>query len=449
MREKEETDARRLVVAVGVGNGTVTWFSDDDGITWKGPSNLCVSPPVKGRWVDPGNAGHLVELKDGRLWMLLRNSQDHFWEYFSDDHGASWSKGQPSRFVGVFSNVRLHRIPDGRLILVWLNNMPRSGLRDFHKTGRDVVHAAISDDDGKTWRGFREVVLGRQRHSLVFSRVRAYDVGIHHQKVTVTKDNKALVFTGQDEKFTTRDSAHRQAVIFDLDWLYETSRSTDFSSGYDDLCVFKFSRKPWGNTPDYSRVLGATLIEHPTEPYKKVLHLGRENCDWVFNEQDGANWNFPIGKSGTLETRILLRKGFKGGSISLVDVFYPPSDNAGDQAAMYRFEIPQDGRIGTSTVLQADTWYDVKLQWTGTEDKAAHECRVSINGTLLPERLPLKNASRNGICYVRFRSTAPDEDLAGWLVESIKANITAHNSRHAITFDGNTVDGESFAPIRQ
>jgi len=99
----------------------------------------------------------------------------------------------------------------------------------------------------------------------------------------------------------------------------------------------------------YSRTLGATLIEHPTQPFTKVLHLGREKCNWVFNEQDGANWNFPIGKKGSLETPILLRKGFKGGAISLVDVFYPPSDNAGDEAAMYKLDIPADGILANPT----------------------------------------------------------------------------------------------------
>ena len=90
---------------------------------------------------------------------------------------------------------------------------------------------------------------------------------------------------------------------------------------------------------------------------------------------------------------------------------------------MYRLDIPPDGRIGKSTVLETDTWYDVKLDWTGTEDKAAHVCRMYIDGTLLPMTLPLNNTSRNGICYVRFRSTAREEDLAGWLVEHITASV--------------------------
>ena len=97
------------------------------------------------------------------------------------------------------------------------------------------------------------------------------------------------------------------------------------------------------------------------------------------------------------------------------------------EAAMYRFDIPPNGQVGPSTVLLPDTWYDINLEWSGTEGNVAHGCRVSINGTRLPGVLPLKNVSRNGICYVRFRSTVPDEDLAGRLVESIKADVaTAH-----------------------
>lgn len=429
LRDKEGSGHRRLVVATRslTGKpGSETWVSDDDGVTWQGPSNICNCPRHPDRWGDVGSSAHLVELRDGRLWMLLRNAQDHLWEYFSDDRGLSWGKGRSSRFTGVFSNVRLVRLADGRLVICWLNAMPMSGQRkqwNAHKTARDALNVAISDDDGETWRGFREVVLSTQRHERIYAPVKATDASVHHQKITFTRDGKAIVFTGQDNPRVAGDSPHRQAVIFDLDWLYETSRSTDFSEGYANLSTQKFSKEPWPGTYDYSRTHGATVIEHPTKTFGRVLHLGREKCDWVLNEQDGANWSFPIGKRGTLETRILLRKGFKGGSISLTDVFYPPSDNAGDQAVMYELDIPPDGRIGSSTVLNTDTWYNIKLEWTGTDDKATHFCRVSVNDALLPGTLPLTNSSRNGLCYVRLRSTAPEEDLAGWLVAGIKARI--------------------------
>lgn len=428
LQDKENTGFHRMVTAFKPldQNGIVTWFSDDDAETWTGPSKLLSAPQNKSRYNDRGSSAQIVELKDGRLWMLVRTSEDFIWEYFSMDRGLTWSEGGPSRFAGTFSNVVLYRISNGRLVIAWLNNVPRSKLppgAHFHKTARDAVHMAISDDDGQTWRGFREVVLGKRRHSLIFSPTRVDDAGSHHQKFTLTGNNKIVFFTGQDGRGVKWESDHRQAVMFDLDWLYETSRSTDFSNEYDDLSVFKLSKKDYRNTAYYSRVLGATLVAHPTKPYKKALHLGREKCDWIFNEQDGANWNFPIGKKGSLQTRVLLRKGFKGGAISLVDAFYAPSDNAGEKAAMFKLDIPADGQINETTKLVPDTWYDVRLEWTGTEDKDAHTCRVYIDGRLQSKQLSLNNTSRNGVCYARLRSTAEDQDLAGWLVESIKADV--------------------------
>jgi hypothetical protein len=427
LREEEPSGFHRLLAAVPAEGGVVTYYSDDDGLTWSGPSNLIFSPEVPGRWDNPAGSPQMVELENGKLWMLTRNSQDHLWESFSDDWGKSWSDARPSRFIGVFSNVRLKRISDGRLLVLWLNSMPQSGVTlegSFHNTARDVLHAAVSEDDGLTWIGFREVALDSRRHDMIYSRVPAYDAGIHHQKFTVTEDNKVIVFTGQDDDEIGRESLHRQALIFDLGWLYESSRFTDFSQGYEDLNVFKLSSDRWGNTNYYSRVPGATLIEHPGRPFRRVLHLGREKCDWVFNDQDGACWNFPIGRAGSLETRIRLRKGFAGGLISLTNCFYNPSDVAGEAAAMYVFDIPADRKIDVATTLEPERWYTIRLEWTGTLDDQIHSCRVFVDGVQQPGSLRLLNPSPDGICYVRFRSTAPQEDLAGFLVESIRAEIT-------------------------
>lgn len=91
LREKESTGFHRIVAVTKVQdrNGTVSYYSDDDGDTWQGPSDLCTAPPYEGRWDNRGSSGHVVELNDGRLWMLLRNSQDHLWEYFSTDRGET------------------------------------------------------------------------------------------------------------------------------------------------------------------------------------------------------------------------------------------------------------------------------------------------------------------------------------------------------------------------
>jgi hypothetical protein len=435
LKAVEATGFHRLVVVTTIGAeegpgktpvvGTASFYSDDDGKTWTGPSNMVTTAPYPGRWNNPSASGHVVELADGRLWMLTRSSQDYLWQAWSTDRGKSWVNPGPSRFVGVFSNVRLERIPDGRLMIVWLNNVPYSGITtegSFHNTARDVLHAAISEDEGQTWRGFREIFLDRNRHELIFSPPPpAYDAGVHHPKFAVLPGGRAVVFSGQDDDMKLWGSPHRRAVIFSLEWLTDRTRESDFSNGLEDWSTQRLSKLRWRPTNYYARVPGARIVADPHEPFTQVLHLGRERADWVLNEQDGAVWNFPAGHRGTLETRVLLNAGFKGGAIALTDAYYNPTDNAGETSAPFLLDIPASGRIG-GTVLHPGRWYDIALAWDGTGDPATHSCSVTI-GAAAPIRLPLRRTSVNGISYVRFRSTAPDDDLNGYLVGPVKARV--------------------------
>jgi hypothetical protein len=90
---------------------------------------------------------------------------------------------------------------------------------------------------------------------------------------------------------------------------------------------------------------------------------------------------------------------------------------------MYVFDVPEDGKINVATTLETGRWYTVRLDWTGTRDAEIHTCRVFVDGRQQAESLRLRNTSTDGICYVRFRSTAQEEDLAGFLVESIRSQI--------------------------
>ena len=47
----------------------------------------------------------------------------------------------------------LVRLPDGRMVLLWNECMRYT----YAHGGRHVLHGAISDDDGTSWRGLREV----------------------------------------------------------------------------------------------------------------------------------------------------------------------------------------------------------------------------------------------------------------------------------------------------
>ena len=163
-------------------------FSDDDGETWQ-RSNLLEVPPhqpdqrdLSVRWQNGATEPTVVELRDGRLWMIIRTSLDYHYQSFSADGRATWSQPERSPFYGTLTSPRIGRLKDGRLLFIWNNttSLPefskneftapfiqeaaQNGLGEDAFTNRDAVHAAISDDDGKIWRGFRELFLNARRN---------------------------------------------------------------------------------------------------------------------------------------------------------------------------------------------------------------------------------------------------------------------------------------------
>ena len=84
----------------------------------------------------------VVELKDGRLWMLVRTHYG-IGQSFSDDKGATWTKGEKTSLSGPSSRFFITRLKSGRLLLVNHHNFIK----------RNNLTAMLSDDDGKTWKG--------------------------------------------------------------------------------------------------------------------------------------------------------------------------------------------------------------------------------------------------------------------------------------------------------
>ena len=82
----------------------------------------------------------VVELTDGRLWMLVRTKYG-IGQSFSTDGGKTWTPGEDSGLGGPSSRFHLRRLKSGRLLLI--NHV------DFTK--RNNLTALLSEDEGKTW----------------------------------------------------------------------------------------------------------------------------------------------------------------------------------------------------------------------------------------------------------------------------------------------------------
>lgn len=416
----------RVVVAAHGGvspKGCYTYVSDDDGLTWQ-RSNTVITPEHRGgghhngiRWNHGAVEPTVVELRDGRLWMLMRTPQDVHYQAFSKDGGKTWSKPEPSRFYGTITMPTIGRLSDGRLIFFWCNTTPlpelasANGVWDDVFTNRDVTHVAISEDDGKTWRGFRELRLNPRRNDSNYATYgRGIDRGMHQAQFVEVDSGKILAAIGQHRN-------HRAVVMFDVDWLYETSRYTDFSDSLSSWSTFNYIKGIKGHC-SYNRINGVTLTAHPDKPGRQVMNVRYEPADTLVSDLRGAVWNFPAMKRGSITSSVKIPKGSRGVKMVLNDRWFNPSDSVATYECMYALDLSRSA-LG----IKDDKWHSVEIKWD-VERGGNTAAVVKVDGSKKKRvKLPLRHATTDGISYVHFIAF-PDEEYEsnpGITVESVYA----------------------------
>ena len=409
----------RAGVMPGLPNGNhyvTTIYSDDGGKTWQQSPAKLTTPCYNGY-----NGPHygateptIIQLDDGRAWMLIRNSTRWLYQSFSPN-GSDWSEATPSRFYSTQSPAWLQRLDDGRIILFW-NNCENTSSIDgkYVYINRDALHAAISSDDGKTWQGYREVYLDPRRNQ---TPIPSEDQGTAYPYATQMKDGTILLLAGQ--------TVTMNLLSINPDWLEEHNAKNNFSDGLSRWSA----HKPYGPSVEgfRARVQGPQLVPHPDNPNQKVLHVRRPDG----KPGDEAGWNFPAGRHGRAEMSILLQPGHDNLCIALADRHIPPSDPKAAFQEMYRLKISADGNLlDGSFSLISGQWYTLAFEWNLDENR----CEVYANDQLLA-RLALFHEEPNspGLSYLRFRSEAGGVDTEGMLIGGVQAQCagnfkTAHEN---------------------
>ena len=130
-------------------------YSDDQGHKWKLSNEVTLPKKTPGYGSGIMAEPKVVELKDGRLWMLTRTDQGFLGQSFSEDGGVSWAKAGLSTIVAPQSPVIFKKIPTtGDLLLIRNPNVDRK----YHHQGRRTpLRCTISSNEGRTWKHPRDL----------------------------------------------------------------------------------------------------------------------------------------------------------------------------------------------------------------------------------------------------------------------------------------------------
>ena len=149
----------RLIMAVALHNtpdgewksqgDLYCYYSDDNGKTWFSSAKVPNTTDIITQ--EPG----LIGLKDGRVMMYIRASGGFQQLSFSSDRGETWSHIETSNIPSPVSPATIEKIPGtGDWLLVWNNN---DGSNPQIKDKRTPLTAAISNDEGKTWKYLKNI----------------------------------------------------------------------------------------------------------------------------------------------------------------------------------------------------------------------------------------------------------------------------------------------------
>jgi len=144
---------------------TFVYYSTNAGNSWRrsqGDIIIWKDDGYGGMW--PVDEPNVAQLKDGRLYMLVRTTLGRLYQTFSPDGGATWDYPTATELPSSYSPCSLERVPEnaytvkagraGDLVVVW-NNVSNDEIKRGFRRGR--LSVAVSADDAKTWQHIKTI----------------------------------------------------------------------------------------------------------------------------------------------------------------------------------------------------------------------------------------------------------------------------------------------------
>jgi len=429
---KQSEYSDRVWFTAQLNGNPIFFYSDDLGITWvkrEIPNPHCFETvfPHKGfRWCKgSGTEPNVIEFSKDNMMMIIRTPMDCFYKSYSKDGGDTWSVPEPTDFYGTNTTAYLLKLSDGRIVNFWNNTKPLSqpnlkkiptsservanGMGENAFTNRDAAHAAISEDVGKTFIGYREILLNPIRNNSDFRYIggikSSADKSVHQFQAFELPFNKILVSVGQN-------ASSRKLVIFDIDWLYETSRKEDFLMGTEDVTTHTYLKsisgchyKEVGNGHcAWNRIQSAVPVPDPEGGFNEVISVSKHHDERLINDISGVCWNFPLSKKGRVTIHIKIAE--KQARFVLLDRWYNVCDPYAAYQSPFWFELDVSD-IG-------DGYAKVDIDFD-TSDKMAN---VLVNDEIL-FKVKMTADCTVGISYL-IMQCACDGDSKGFFIKSME-----------------------------
>ncbi len=122
-------------------------YSDDEGKTWSRSASVLTTGG--GGFESGASEPTVVELSDGKLWMLIRAQTGHLWESFSTDNGKTWTRATETILPSSNAPATALRLRSGEIAVAWNDHVHSNYARQTLVVGLT--------NDGKSFGGLREI----------------------------------------------------------------------------------------------------------------------------------------------------------------------------------------------------------------------------------------------------------------------------------------------------
>lgn len=348
-------------------NTIISMYSDDDGRSWQLSSNeieiqIDNSRTTRYGAIEPD----IIELRNGDIWMLIRNTSGFLFQSKSSDNGATWEDPTQTPFISSDSPASFLRMSDGKLVLFWNSCQRWDDRNSYAMGGRDVLHAAISSDDGLTWKGAREVAFERWETDAV----EKGDRGTAYPSAVEDGDGDILLVTGQG----------RSKGLYKINsaWLEEEYQKRYVSFVDSQLILEKLKHTSSEDTLFFSTPLEKDVII-----------------------------NFPTCTIGSVEIGPFLTAESSKLSFALTDHFSPAGDTSAFSNSVFQF-------LSSEIVEEMEPWSEreikFRVEWTLSEQGG--ELMVFVNEQVVHKEYA-KRTPVLGINYLRIYSESGFSGING------------------------------------